>query len=141
MVPVDFGFVPDSGGVKIPTPVKADVERRILQVGRDQFEGKYERLEIRFRSQFCYIDVFCEPNLPKSWPPKSWKVNRQEYIEKLRKTPIHLCRLRYFGQDQWGFGFFSYSNEKYQPSVYPDGNFLGKPEDAFVTAAEVHLLG
>jgi hypothetical protein len=46
-----------------------------------------------------------------------------------------LCRLRYFGNDDWGFAFFTYSQEKYELSVYPNGEFTGKPEDAFLTAA------
>ena len=135
------GYLPDSGGVKIPDPVRADLKRRILQVAREHFEGRYERLEIRFRSQFCYIDAFCEPDVPEGWPPESWQVTREEYIEKLRNSPLHICRLRYFGEDRWGFGFFSYANEKYEASFYPDGSFIGKPEDAFVTAAAVHLAG
>jgi hypothetical protein len=54
-------------------------------------------------------------------------------------APIHLCRLRYFGEGRWGFAFFTYSNEKYELSVYPDGQFLGTPEEAFITSAGVDL--
>jgi hypothetical protein len=57
----------------------------------------------------------------------------------LRSSPIHLCRLRYFGGDQWGFAFFAYSSEKYELSVFSDGQFVGKPEDAFIIAAGVNL--
>ena len=61
-------------------------------------------------------------------------------IERLRKIPTHLCRLRYFGNDQWGFAFYTYSSEKYELSVFPNGEFLGKPEDAFMASA-VYLNG
>jgi len=54
---------------------------------------------------------------------------------RLRKTPTHLCRLRYFGDDSWGFAFYTYSNHQYELSVFPDGSFLGKPEDAFAASA------
>lgn len=34
-----------------------------------------------------------------------------------------------------GFAFYTYSNEKYELSVFPDGSFRGKPEDAFAASA------
>jgi hypothetical protein len=40
-------------------------------------------------------------------------------IERLRNTPTHLCRLRYFGGDEWGFAFYAYSSEKYELAVFP----------------------
>lgn len=133
-------FDPDSGGVKIPELVKGDVEKRVNRVAEKYFKGKYIRLDIRFKGQFCYIDAFREPEVGKSWPPKDWPETREEFIERLRNTPTHLCRLRYFSQDRWGFAFYTYSNEKYELSVYPNGEFLGKPEDAFLASA-VYLNG
>jgi hypothetical protein len=53
--------------------------------------------------------------------------------------PVHLCRLRYFGNDEWGFAFFTYSNEKYELSVSPNGPFSRTPEEAFLTSARVYL--
>ena len=46
-------------------------------------------------------------------------------MERLRNTPTHLWRLRYFGGDDWGFAFYTYSNEKYELAVFPDGSFIG----------------
>jgi hypothetical protein len=61
-------------------------------------------------------------------------------MERLRNTPIHLCRLRYRGDEEhWGFAFFAYSSEKYELSVFPSGQFFGPPEDAFEVSANVHL--
>ena len=42
----------------------------------------------------------------------------------MRATPVHLCRLRYFGDEQrWGFGFFAYSSEKYELRYFrPDSS-------------------
>ena len=133
-------FDPDSGGIKIPDPVKIDVERRINNIAQQHFKGKYSRLDIRFKGQFCYIDAFQEPEVSEEWPPKDWPETREEYIERLRKTSTHLCRLRYFGNDRWGFAFYTYSNDKYELSVFPNGEFLGKPEDAFMASA-VYLNG
>jgi len=71
----------------------------------------------------------------EGWPPDDWPETREEMIEHLRNTPTHLCRLRCYGGDKWGFAFFAYSSEKYELSAFPDGSFTGKPEDAFAIAA------
>ena len=128
-------FDPDYGGEKIPALVQADVIKRINQVAEEHYKGRYLRLEIRFRSQFCYIDAYTEPFLAEDWPPKGWDETREEALERMRKIPTHLCRLRYFGKDEWGFAFYTYSHDKYELSVYPNGEFTGKPEDAFLAAA------
>ena len=132
-------FDPDSGGKKIPEIVKEDIEKRIHAVAIEQFSGRYTRLEIRFRGQFCYIDAYTEPRISKNWPPPNWPETKEEYLDRMRSTPVHLCRLRYFGDDRWGFAFYTYSNEKYELSVYPNGQFIGTPEEAFITSAMVYL--
>jgi hypothetical protein len=132
-------FDPDSGGKKIPEIVKRDVQKRIQRVAEEQFKGRYTRLEIRFRGQFCYLDAYTEPQVSENWPPPDWPETREEFLERLRNTPVHLCRLRYFGDDRWGFAFFTYSNQKYELAMYPSGQFSGTPEEAFITSAMVHL--
>ena len=125
---------PGTGGIKIPDSVKHDVEKRITSIAEKHFKGKYTRLDIRFKSQFCYIDAYKEPEVSDDWPPEDWPETKEEYIERLRNTPTHLCRLRYFGDDRWGYAFYTYSNEKYELCVYPNGEFFGKPEDAFLAS-------
>ena len=39
-----------------------------------------------------------------------------------------------FGDDRWGFAFYAYGNQKYELCAYPNGEFIGKPEDAFLTS-------
>jgi hypothetical protein len=95
-------FDPNSGGIKIPPTVQADVKKRICGIAEKEFKGKYTRLEIWCKSQFCYIDAYTEPVLTDGWPPANWDETREEYAERLRNTPTHLCRLRYFGGDEWG---------------------------------------
>lgn len=58
-------FDPDSGGQKIPETVKRDIEKRIHAVAIEQFSGQYNRLDIRFRCQFCYIGRKPEKNISK----------------------------------------------------------------------------
>jgi len=125
------GIDPHSGGITIQTAVRERTKRRILAHAEKYYQGKFLRLDIRFRGALCYIDAYQEPNLPPGWPPKSDKISRKEYLERLRNTPVHLCRLRYFGEDQWSLAFFTYSNEQYTPSVFKTGSFFGTPEEAF----------
>ena len=139
MTPKQWIFNPKSDSIKIPPAVQADVEKCIQTVGEKEFKGKYTRLEIRFKNQFCYIDAYTEPVLTNSWPPANWSETREEYAERLRNTPVHLCRLRYFGADQWGFAFYTYSHDKYELSMYDDGQFIGIPEQAFLISANVYL--
>ncbi len=132
-------FNPDEGGMKITDTIKRDLEMRINRIAQEEFQGKFTHLEIRFRGQFCYIDAYTEPRISGNWPPPDWPETKEEYLKRMRDTPTHLCRLRYFGDDRWGFAFYTYSNEKYELSVYPNGRFVGTPEDAFRTSAMIYL--
>ena len=123
---------PDAGGIKVPEPVKDRTRRRILNHANKKYKGRFTRLDIRFRGALCYIDAYREPDVPPDWPPEDWGETRVEMIERLRNTPVHLCRLRYFGdEDGWSVAFFTYSNEKYSPCMYPSGDWYGTPEEAF----------
>ena len=133
-------FSPDRGGRRIPEAVQLRTAQRIRRYAERHFAGRYAKLAIRFRGQFCYIDAYTEPDPQgaKTLPP-DWPETREQYLERLRNTPVHLCRLRYFGdQERWGFAFYTYSNDRYEVSVFPSGEFLGPPEDAFSVSA-VHL--
>lgn len=133
-------FDPDHGGVRVPEAVQRRTEQRLRHAAEEHLAGRYARLEIRFRGQFCYVDAFTEPEEPgPNWPPPDWPETREQYLERLRTTPTHLCRLRYFGdEERWGFAFYPYSNECYELAVYPSGEFLGSPEEAF-QVAEAYL--
>src|SRR5437773_7681872 len=87
-------FAPDSGGKPIPEPVKLRTEARLRRYAEQHFAGRYTRLDIRFRGQFCYIDAYTEPEPPgPDWPPPNWPETREEYLARLQNTPTHLCRL------------------------------------------------
>ncbi len=133
-------FAPDSGGARIPEAVQRRTAERIRRYAEQHFAGRYTKLAIRFRGQFCYIDAYTEPEPPgPHWPPPDWPETREQYLERLRNTSTQLCRLRYFGDDErGGFAFYTYSNERYELSVFPSGEFFGPPEEAF-RAAAVHL--
>jgi hypothetical protein len=121
--------------------VRRRVDARLCSFAEKHYAGRYSRLDIRFRGQFCYVDAFAEPEEPgPNWPPAGWWETREEYMERMRSTPIRLCRLRYFGdEERWGFAFFAYSSDKYELSLFRTGQFFGAPEDAFEVSANVHL--
>jgi hypothetical protein len=87
-------------------------------------------LDVRFRGAFCYLDAFCEARRPTRAELRAYGLNLAEYLDRVRSTPIHLCRMRYLGRDQWNVAFFTYSHEKYEPCVFPSGSFFGTPEEA-----------
>jgi len=91
---------------------------------------------VHFRGQLCYIDAYTEPAVPSSFDPAVFGASREAYLQRLRDTPTHLCRLRYFGDEQrWSMAFYAYSSEKYEPCFFDNGTFHGTPEEAFDTAA------
>ena len=133
-------FTPHLGGKKIPAETQAEVIKRINEHAEKNYAGKYSRLDIKFRGTLCYIDAYKEPYIPEGDPPKWMNETREQYIERLKNTPTHLCRLRHFDKNRWSVAFYTYSNEKYSPCVFPSGNWFGTPEEAFDIGA-VYLQG
>lgn len=129
-------YSPHSGGKGIPPAAQERTRQRILAHAEKHYSGKYIRIDVRFRGQFCYVDAYTEPFVPAQFDEKLWGETREEQIERMRNTPTHLCRLRYFGsEDRWTMAFYTYSHEKYEPSFFQNGTFHGTPEEAFDTSA------
>jgi hypothetical protein len=127
---------PHSGGVKIPKTVQERTRQRILAYANRNYRDMFTSLDIRFRGPLCYIDAYREPDVTPSWPPPGWHFTREQLIEDLRNKPVHLCRLRYFGDaERWSLAFYTYSNEQYTPCVFHSGSFWGTPEEAFDVGA------
>ncbi len=140
MVKKVWTYNPHSGGSKIPKLAKERTRSRILAYAEKHFAGKYTRIDVRFRGALCYIDAYTEPYVPDEFDPSDYRETREEHIERLRNIPTHLCRLRYFGdEDRWTMAFYTYSNDKYEPCVFNNGTFHGTPEEAFETSS-VYLV-
>ncbi len=123
---------PHAGGRKIPSEVRLRTEQRIRDHAESRYAGKFTRLDIRFRGALCYIDAYSEPDKPSAALLRASGETRKQYLERLKNVPLHLCRLRYFGdEDAWSMAFYTYSNERYEACVFEDGNFHGTPEAAF----------
>lgn len=130
-------FDPQSGGVKIPNGIKSLIRDRILAYAQKHYSGKYNRIDVRFRGKFCYIDAYTEPNISPDYNPELFGgKSREERIAELRELPFHLCRLRYFGDDdKWTMAFYSYSKMSYEPCYFDNGTWHGTPEEAFDSSA------
>lgn len=129
-------YSPHTGGRSIPPVVRARTERRILDYAAKHYSGKFTRIDVRFHGALCYIDAYTEPDLPRrvALPPGE---TRRQRIERLRNTPTHLCRIRYFGnEDSWSFAWYTYAHEKYVPGFFITGEDHGTPEEAFETSAQ-----
>jgi len=134
-------YDPHSGGVKIPPAVQQRTEQRIRAYAEAHYAGKFTRLDIRFRGALCYIDAYVEPAEPSRAMLRTLGETREQHLERLRSAPVHLCRLRYFGDEEaWSMAFYTYSHEKYEPCVFDTGSDHGTPEEAFETSA-VYLQG
>ncbi len=120
---------PHSGGNKIPEAVRHETVARLERHAAAHFAGLYTRLDIRFRGALCYIDAYTEPDDPGDAFLKITGETGEQFMERMRATPTHLCRLRYFSKDRWSLAFYTYSNEKYTPCVFHNGEFFGTPEE------------
>jgi hypothetical protein len=129
-------YTPHLGGRTIPAAVRQRTERRIVEHAEKRYAGRYTRLGVRFKGALCYVDAFIEPEVPSARQLQRLGETRGEYLERLGHVPIHLCRLRYFGnEDAWTLAFFKYSDERYSPCVFPNGSDHGTPEEALDVGA------
>lgn len=131
-----YGWVlsPQTGGSKIPEAVQQRTEQRIRAHAEKHYRGKYTRLDIHFKGPFCYVDAYTEPYVPRGrWTHPH--ETREAFLERLRSTPTHLCRLRHFSENRWSLAFYTYSHEKYEPCVFPSGEWFGTPEAGFDVGA------
>ena len=130
-----WSFDPHAGGVKIPEKTQLRTVARIETLAAERYRGKYTRLEFRFRGALCYVDAYTEPEKPSRQMLKVTGETREQFLERVRNVPVHLCRLRHFAEDRWSVAFFTYSNERYEPCAFLNGSFLGTPEEAFELCA------
>ena len=103
-------FDPHSGGVKIGPYRKAEVEERIFRYADQYLKNKCDRIEVRFRGALCYV--------------VAWKT---EFDGEQFRFP--LCRLRHFDTERWSIALFTWSREKYEPCIFPSGEWFGNIEE------------
>ena len=127
---------PHAGGTTIPGGVRQETERRVRGYAEKRYPGAFSRLDVRFHGALCYIDAYVEPEPPSRRLLRVRHETREEYLNRVREVPLHLCRLRYFGgRKTWSMAFYTYSNERYEPCTFPNGTFYGTPEEGFEVGA------
>jgi hypothetical protein len=103
-------FDPHSGGIKIGLSRKLEVENRIRAYADQKLKAKCDRVEVRCRGALCYVTALqTEPD-------------GKEY-----RFP--LCRLRHFDLERWSIALFTWSNERYEPCLFPSGEWFGTIEE------------
>ncbi len=132
-----WAYDPYSSGKKIPDYIKDRTRQRIVEHAAKHYAGKYNWIDVRFRDKFCYIDAYLEPFLSTDYDPKLFDgKSREDRLEEMRNFPTHLCRLRFFGDEEsWSMAFFKYSDMKYEPCYFNNGSLHGTFEEAFDTSA------
>lgn len=128
------------GGTMIPNAIRSRIEDRLNSFARQRFPGRYRELGVWFRGQFCYVDVFRNPgSVPEGWSENAGET-REQFRDRLAATPLHLLRLRYFGNpDRWSFAVYSYAIDDYEPAEFPEGAAAGPPELALELVLKAHL--
>ena len=53
-----------------------------------------------------------------------------DFVEKKTQRTSPLCRLEYYAENEWSLGFYTYSNERYQPCYFSGGKDKGTLEEA-----------
>ncbi len=73
-------FDPQSGGINIPDRIKPRIRQRILDHANKHYSGKFNRIDVRFRGKFCYIDAYTEPFVPvEDYDPDLFNESREEH--------------------------------------------------------------
>lgn len=101
-----------------PQSAKDELERRLAAYARTR-RPQVAEFRVRYRAAFAWI----EAELPDG-------------------ELLPLIRLRYLGSaDDWGFGLYLASSDKYEDQILPTGGFTGTPEEALDCACELYLDG
>jgi hypothetical protein len=100
----------------VPQSTKDSLERRLAAHARTR-RPEVTGLRFRHRRAFAWIDA----ELPDG-------------------EIVPLIRLRYLGSaDEWGFGLYLASSDRYEDQILPTGAFTGTPEEALECACELYL--
>ncbi len=129
------------GGALISDAIGRRTADRLRQFAESRFPGRFRELGVWFRGPLCYIDIYRDPGpTPAGWSAEESDETREQYRDRLAATPIHLCRLRYFGNpDRWSFARYNDDTGDYEPATFPSGEAAGPPEDALEFVVNVHL--
>ena len=105
-----------SSMTKVPDSTKSSLQYKLSARARDRWP-QLTSVEVTHRAAYAYVTGTLADG-----------------------EQIPLCRLRYGGSASiWGFAIYRASHQDYQPSVLPNGQTAGSPEDALDTACGLYL--
>jgi hypothetical protein len=111
-----------TGTVPVPSKrLKDDVDGSVDHHAAQQRRWPaLAEIDVRWRGSFGYLTAIIEHN------------GEDEHIP--------LCRIEYLGDDkEWAFAIYSPATDSYTHALLHTGSGTGHPNDAFDTAAIVHL--
>lgn len=103
---------PPKGGLKIPPTDYLTITERVTAYEITRPWSKQFKLSLRFKNQFCYLDA-----------------------SEKNQEPFPIGRLRYFSPNKWSLDFYTYSKERYEPCIFPSGEWFGILEEAISVCA------
>jgi hypothetical protein len=107
---------PPKGGITIPTKIQTDITAQADAYAATRPWFEEFQLQLRFKNKFCYLDA-----------------------AKKNEDAFPLGRLCYFGPNKWSLAFFTYSNERYEPCIFPNGNWFGTLQES-IAVCELYLI-
>jgi len=108
---------PPKGGIIIPPNQQENVSAQAYAYALTRPWNDEYQLQMRFKGKFCYFD--------------GKHVNED--------NPFPLGRITYFENNVWALAFYTYSNERYEPSLYRSGKWFGSIEEA-ISIFELYLV-
>ena len=108
-------YNPQSGDQKIPPNHYDKLRQQAHAYEKTRAWYPASTLSLRFKGQFCYLDEIKEG-----------------------EGAFPLARLRYLSPDRWSLALFTYSHERYEPCLFPNGEWCGSLEQA-IEVCEVYL--
>jgi hypothetical protein len=123
-------FSPQAGGRKMTPAAQEAVRKRILAYAEKTIREDTAESRSNSRVPSVTWTPFRSRRQGKNIPRRRGET-REEFINRLRNTPTHFCRLRHFDIDRWSVVFYTYSHERYEPCLFPYGQWFGTPEQAF----------
>jgi len=99
-------YNPHTGGNKIDKRQHDIIRKKIISYAQSKYHDNYDELEIKFRGAFCYINVKKDSN-----------------------NFMPIGRMRFFSTTRWSIAIFLYSNNKYEPGWFQNGEDIGSIEE------------
>jgi len=112
--------VSPSSSERLPASVVHQTTERLREIARRVYPDVCRELVFRVRGRSLYIDVH--------------RVGEED------GPPTKMCRIDWLGRgNEWAFGFFRYTQMRYERNVTVTGEWTGTAEECFAAASFAYL--